>query len=88
MYVNGRLAKREGFEQYAGFVGNQTLIRMGAHNNIEGSILIDDMGFFRIGFSSEAIRALYDSPWGLEGFLKEGHQKGSEFLCLLSILFA
>ncbi len=70
LFVDGQLAKREKLDQYMGFIGNETLIRIGVHNTIKSQILVDDLGFFETGFSPYEIKALRNSQSGLKGFLE------------------
>lgn len=53
-----------------GFIGDETLIRIGVHNTIKSRILVDDLGFFGTGFSPYEIKALRNSQSGLKGFLE------------------
>ena len=70
LFVDGEVVKQER-QKYLGFVGDGTFISI-APNSIDttltGSVFLDEVGFFEIGFSVYEIKAIYDN--GLTDFLE------------------
>ena len=71
LFLDGEVVKQRN-ERYLGFVGDGTFVSISSsdreNTNLTGSVLIDELGFFEIGFSVYEIKAIYDN--GLTDFLE------------------
>ena len=72
LFVDGEVAKKQNQQRYLGFVGDGTFVSISLsdreNTNLTGSVFIDELGFFEIGFSVYEIKAIYDN--GLSDFLE------------------
>ena len=70
LFVDGEVVKQE-HQKYLGFVGDGTFISITPNSidtTLTGSVFLDEVGFFEIGFSVYEIKAIYDG--GLTDFLE------------------
>ena len=70
LFVDGEVVKQER-QRYLGFVGDGTFISITPNSidtTLTGSVFLDEVGFFEIGFSVYEIKAIYDN--GLTDFLE------------------
>lgn len=72
LFVDGETVKKSPQTRYIGFVGDDTFVSISSSDrrttNLTGSVLIDEVAFFEIGFSVYEIKAIYDN--GLPDFLE------------------
>ena len=72
LFVDGETVKKSPQTRYIGFVGDDTFVSISSSDrtttNLTGSVLIDEVAFFEIGFSVYEIKAIYDN--GLTTFLE------------------
>ena len=70
LYIDGEVLKKERSADYLGFAGDRTFIRISGPSKVDmtGSVLVDEVGFFEIGFSVDEVKGLYDD--GLTDFLE------------------
>jgi len=71
LFLDGEVVKQSK-ERYLGFVGDGTFVSISSsdreNTNLTGSVFIDELGFFEIGFSVYEIKAIYDD--GFTDFLE------------------
>ena len=70
LFIDGEVVKKERKTNYLGFVSDSTLIaiRGKSDEDLTGTVLVDEVGFFETGFSVYEIEGLYDD--GLTDFLE------------------
>ena len=70
LYIDGEVLKKKRSADYLGFAGDGTFIRISGPSKVDmtGSVLVDEVGFFEIGFSVDEVKGLYDD--GLTDFLE------------------
>lgn len=71
LFIDGEVAKKQRQTPYIGFVGDDTFITIApgsTDTNLTGSVFLDEVGFFEIGFSIYEIKGIYDN--GLSDFLE------------------
>lgn len=71
LFIDGEVAKKQRQTRYLGFVGDGTFISIApgdADTSLTGSVFLDEVGFFEIGFSVYEIKGIYDN--GLSDFLE------------------
>ena len=70
LFIDGEAVKTEHLDDYLGFVSDSTLIFISGESDEEltGTVLVDEVGFFETGFSVYEVKGLYDD--GLTDFLE------------------
>ena len=70
LFIDGEVVKKERIDAYLGFVSDSTLIIVTgtSDENLTGTVLVDEVGFFETGFSVYEVKGLYDD--GLTDFLE------------------
>ena len=70
LYIDGEVVKQEHSAGYQGFASPNTLIVIAGPTDADltGTVLVDEVGFFKIGFSVYEVKGLYDD--GLTDFLE------------------
>lgn len=71
LFLDGEVVKKQRDTRYLGFVGDGTFISIAPSStdaSLTGSVFIDEVGFFEIGFSVYEIKAIYEN--GLTDFLE------------------
>ena len=67
LFVDGEIVEEEERQGYTGWVSNDTFVLVNATRKITNPVYIDEVGFFKTGFSVYEVKALYEV--GLEKFL-------------------
>lgn len=67
IFVDGEIVEEEERHGYTGWVSDDTFILLNATSELTNPVYVDEVGFFKTGFSVYEVKGLYDV--GLEAFL-------------------